>query len=86
MGIVQFGLIFSLGNNATILDEAEVGDFCIIGANAMVSQGMKIPDRSFVVGVPAAIKWEISAQQIARIELGVLAYTKLAQEYNEQGF
>jgi carbonic anhydrase/acetyltransferase-like protein (isoleucine patch superfamily) len=74
-----------IGNNATILDNAEVGDFCIIGANAMVSQGAKIPDRSFVAGVPAEVKGEVSAEQIARIEIGVSIYVKLAGEYKEQG-
>jgi len=75
-----------IGNNATILDNAEVGDFCIISAGAVVSQGMKIPDRSFVAGVPAKVKGEVTAEQIARIETGVDTYVKLAQQYKEQGF
>jgi len=72
-----------IGNNATILDNAEIGDLCIISANTLVSQGMKIPDRSFVAGVPAEIKGEVTAEQIARIEMGVLTYVKLAQEYKK---
>jgi len=74
-----------VGNNATLLDDAEVGDFCIISAHTLVSQGMKIPDRSFVAGVPAEVKGEVTAEQIARIEMGVLIYVKLAREYKEQG-
>jgi carbonic anhydrase/acetyltransferase-like protein (isoleucine patch superfamily) len=41
-----------IGINATILHDVDIGNFCIIGAATMVSQGMTIPDRSFVVGVP----------------------------------
>jgi carbonic anhydrase/acetyltransferase-like protein (isoleucine patch superfamily) len=73
-----------IGNNATILDGAEIGDFCIIGANSLVGEGMKIPDTSFVVGVPAGIKGEISAAQIARIEMGINSYLKLTQKYKGQ--
>jgi carbonic anhydrase/acetyltransferase-like protein (isoleucine patch superfamily) len=73
-----------IGNNATILDGAEIGNFCIIGANSLVGEGMKIPDRSFVVGVPAVIKGEISAAQMARIEIGVNSYLKLTQKYKGQ--
>ncbi len=53
-----------VGNNATVLDDTEVGNFCIIGANSMVRAGQKIPDRSFVVGVPAKVKAEYSAEEI----------------------
>jgi carbonic anhydrase/acetyltransferase-like protein (isoleucine patch superfamily) len=41
-----------IGMNATVLHEVEIGSFCIIGASCLVSEGMKIPDHSFVVGVP----------------------------------
>jgi len=53
-----------VGNNATVLDDTEIGDFCIIGANSMVRAAQKIPDRSFVVGVPAKIKAEFSPDEI----------------------
>jgi carbonic anhydrase/acetyltransferase-like protein (isoleucine patch superfamily) len=53
-----------VGNNATVLDDTEIGNFCIIGANSMVRAAQKIPDRSFVVGVPAKIKAEFSPDEI----------------------
>lgn len=74
-----------VGNNATILDNAEVGDFCIIGANALVSQGMKIPDRSFVAGIPAEVKGQVKAEQLSRIEKGVELYVQLAKKYKAEG-
>lgn len=74
-----------VGNNATILDDAEVGDCCVIGANSLVSQGMKIPSYSFVVGVPARIRGKVTAEHLARIENGVNFYLKLTEEYRSQG-
>ena len=74
-----------IGMNATILHEAEIGDFCIIGAGCLVSQGMRIPDRSFVVGIPAKIKGEISPQQLWWVEKAPQAYAELTEQYKEEG-
>ena len=82
---VKIGNNVLIGNNATILDDVEIGDFCVIGANCMVSRGMKIPDNSFVVGVPAKIRGQITPEQRQRLERGPLAYLKLAPRYKEQG-
>ncbi len=72
-----------IGSKATLLDDAEVGDFCVIAANSMVSQRMKIPDASFVAGVPAKVKGKITTSQAARAEEGVKAYIRLALEYKQ---
>jgi len=74
-----------IGNNATILDDAEIGDYCVIGAGCLVSPGMKIPDRSFVAGVPGKIRGEASPQQLWWVEDGHKAYAKLVKQYKEQG-
>ena len=74
-----------IGMNATVLHDAEIGNFCIIGANCLVSEGMKIPDNSFVVGVPGKIKGQISPQQSFWLKEASQGYAKLAQRYKEQG-
>jgi carbonic anhydrase/acetyltransferase-like protein (isoleucine patch superfamily) len=53
-----------IGMNATILHDAEIGSNCVIGAGCLVSQGMKVPDHSFVVGVPGKIKGRPTEQQL----------------------
>jgi len=75
-----------IGDNATVLTFAEVGSYCIVAAGAMVRQGMKIPDRSFVVGIPAEIKGELSAKQIATIEETWLGVVALVEDYKKDGF
>lgn len=85
-----------VGINATVLDDAEIGDNCIIAANSMVSTGRKIPGNSFVAGVPARIKRGFSSDEIylrmrdrysksKRQEAHQLSYTDLAGKYMEQG-
>ena len=75
-----------IGMNATLLHNAEIGSFCVIGASCLVSQGMKIPDNSFVVGVPAEIQGQVSPQQVLRwLEQAPEGYAKLAKQYKEEG-
>lgn len=45
-----------IGNNVTLLDHAQIGVFCVVAAGAVVLPGSKIPDRSFVSGVPAIVR------------------------------
>jgi len=44
-----------VGMNSCILDGAEIGRGSIVGAGAVVTENMKIPEGSLVVGVPARI-------------------------------
>lgn len=74
-----------IGINATILHDAEIGDFCIIAAGALVGQGAKIPDRSFVAGVPGKVKKEVSQEQLLWTQLGSIAYIELAKQYKKEG-
>ena len=74
-----------VGINATLLDGAEIGDFCIIAANSLVKEGMKILDSSFVAGVPANVKGKTTPAQAAMVERGVEVYVRLASEYRQQG-
>jgi len=74
-----------IGMNATILHDAEIGNFCIIGAGCLVSQGMQIPDKSFVAGVPGEIKGEVTPQQLWWVEQAPKNYDELAKQYKEEG-
>ncbi len=74
-----------IGMNATILHDAEIGNFCIIGASCLVGEGMQIPDRSFVVGVPGKIKGEVSDQQLWWTQKAPKNYDELAKQYKAEG-
>ena len=85
---IKIGNNTLIGNNATVLDNAEIGSFCIIGAACLVSQGMQIPDNSFVVGIPAEIKRQITPEQRQRRSPGPrrnVTYAQLLNLYKEQG-
>lgn len=74
-----------IGMNATVLHDSEIGNYCVIGAGTVVSQGMKIPDRSFVAGVPGRIKGEVTEAQLWWVAEGSPYYQRLAQQYKKEG-
>jgi len=38
---------------ATVLNHARIGRNCLIGANALITEGKEFPDNSLIVGAPA---------------------------------
>ncbi len=72
-----------VGMNAVIMDDAEVGDECIIGALSFIKAGMKIPNRKMVVGNPAVIVKNISDEMIDWKTKGTALYQQLPQDCYE---
>ena len=44
-----------IGMGATVLNRARIGKHCIVGANALVTEGKEFPDFSLIVGAPAKV-------------------------------
>lgn len=74
-----------IGMNATILHESEIGAGCVIGAACLVSQGMSVPDHSFVSGVPGRIRGKATEKQKWWVEKGQPLYHRLAEKYKAEG-
>src|SRR6266446_212457 len=56
-----------VGMGAVILDGAVIGEQSLIGARALVTQGAQIPPGSLVLGAPAKVVRQLTAQE--RFEL-----------------
>jgi len=70
-----------VGMGAILLDHCDVGRDTIVGAKALVTQGMKIPPRSLVLGAPARVVRELSAEEIDRIGRYSENYLKYSAVY-----
>ena len=70
-----------IGMGAIILDEVKIGNNCLIGAGALVPPRTVIPDGSLVIGSPAKIKRELSAEEIENIKKNTEEYVEIAKEY-----
>jgi carbonic anhydrase/acetyltransferase-like protein (isoleucine patch superfamily) len=70
-----------IGIGATVLNRARIGKGCIIGAHALVPEGMEIPDHSMVMGIPGRVKRSLTEEEIAGIQIGVELYIERAAKY-----
>jgi carbonic anhydrase/acetyltransferase-like protein (isoleucine patch superfamily) len=57
-----------VGMGAVILDGAVIGKQSVIGAKALVTQGMKIPPGSLVLGAPAKVVRQLTKKERAKLK------------------
>jgi gamma-carbonic anhydrase len=67
-----------IGIGARILDGARVGGGSLVAAGAVVREGMQIPPRSLLIGVPAVVKRALTEREIELIRRTPPRYAKLA--------
>jgi len=72
-----------VGMGAIILDDVEVGARSIIGANALVTLGTKIPPGSLVLGSPAKIRRALSLDEQNDIARWAWSYVEAAKQFRE---
>ena len=72
-----------IGMGATILDNAEVGEECIIGAHTLIPKGMKIPPRSLVMGTPGKVVRSLTGDEISSLLASAIGYQELGSHYLE---
>ena len=76
---VERGALIGMGSR--VLDGAVVGELALVGAGALVAEGMQIPPRTLAVGVPARVKRELTADEIARLEQSWKHYVDYKDRY-----
>jgi len=70
-----------IGMGSRVLDGSVVGELALVGAGALVPQGMRVPPRTLVVGVPARVKRPLTDDEIARLEQSWKNYVGYKEEY-----
>jgi carbonic anhydrase/acetyltransferase-like protein (isoleucine patch superfamily) len=69
---------------AVVLNGAKIGKGCLIGANALVTEGKEIPDHSMVVGQPAKVIRPVDAALAAELRRAAEVYKKRQRQYRER--
>ncbi|MEH7331920.1 gamma carbonic anhydrase family protein [Neobacillus drentensis] len=72
-----------IGMGSTLLDNVEVGEECIIGANTLLAGGIKIPPRSLVVGSPGKVVRELNEKDLQLLKMSSESYVQKGKEYKE---
>jgi len=70
-----------VGMHSTILNGAHIGEFSIIGANALVTSNTIVPPKSLVLGSPAKVVKQLTDKQIDNIKRNAAAYVALGEAY-----
>ena len=70
-----------IGMSATVLNRAVIGEESLIAAGALVTQGMEIPPRSLVAGVPAKVRRELTEDEVAHLHRNAQTYLRLKEEH-----
>jgi carbonic anhydrase/acetyltransferase-like protein (isoleucine patch superfamily) len=70
-----------IGIQAVVLNGAVIGKDCLVGAGAIVTERKVFPDRSLILGAPAAVKRELSDEDIARSRANTADYARRAGVY-----
>lgn len=72
-----------VGMNAVVMDKAEIGEECIIGALTFVPANFKCDRRKLIVGSPARIIKDVTDEMMAWKTKGTGIYQQLAREAKE---
>ncbi|WP_430591492.1 gamma carbonic anhydrase family protein [Humidisolicoccus flavus] len=65
-----------IGMSATVMNGARIGAGSIIAAGALVTEGVEIPPRSLVAGVPGKVRREVTDEEFAGIRQNAATYTE----------
>lgn len=70
-----------VGIGARVLDGARIGSWSLVAAGTVVREGMVVPPRSLVTGVPGVVKRELTEREIEVIRRTPERYRMLASEH-----
>lgn len=73
-----------IGIRAVVLNGAQIGRNCIVAAGAVVTEGKTFPDGSLILGAPAKVVREVTAEQILGMQAGAAHYVENARRFRMQ--
>ena len=72
-----------IGMGAVLLNRVRIGTGSVVAAGAVIPEGMVVPPRSLVMGVPGRIVRPVDGELTQRIAATWARYVELAREHRE---
>ncbi len=72
-----------IGIGAVVLNGAVIGKGCLVGAGALVTEGKVFPDGSMILGSPAKVVRELTAEQMAGLRMSAQHYIDNATRFRK---
>jgi carbonic anhydrase/acetyltransferase-like protein (isoleucine patch superfamily) len=73
-----------IGIGAIVLNGAKVGKGAVVAAGALVPEGMEVPPNTLVMGAPAKVRREVTAEEQERFSKNCDSYVNLTAIYKEE--
>ena len=73
-----------IGMGATILNDAQVGEESIVAAGTLVPEGMVVPPRSLVMGVPGKVRRAVTEEEREGLRRSANNYYEYKEIYLEE--
>jgi carbonic anhydrase/acetyltransferase-like protein (isoleucine patch superfamily) len=70
-----------IGIGAIILNRAQIGAQCLVGAGTLIPEGKIFPPRSLIVGTPGKVVRELNDEEVARLRTVAEHYVQQWQRY-----
>ena len=72
-----------IGIGAIVLNGARIGRHCLVGAGSLVTEGKEFPDGSMIIGSPAKVVRQLTAEQIEGLRRSAQHYRENAQRFRK---
>jgi len=73
-----------IGIGATILSHAVIGEFCIVGAGALITERKTFADRSLIIGAPARVARRVTDEEVEMLKASAAHYAELGRRYRRE--
>ena len=73
-----------IGIKSVVLNNVKIGRSCLVGANALITEGKEFPDRSLIIGAPAKAVRTLTDEEVARLAENAEHYVRKIATYREQ--
>ena len=73
-----------IGIGATILSHAKLGRYCLVGANALITERKEFPDRALIIGAPAKHVRDVTDEEVEMLKESAAHYAELGRRYRTE--
>ena len=73
-----------IGIGSVVLNHAIIGQNCIVGANSLITERKEFPDGTLILGAPAKVARDLTADEIAALPTYSQRYMERARLYRDQ--
>jgi len=73
-----------IGTRSIVLDGVKIGDWVIIAAGTLLTEGTDVPSKSLVMGAPGKVVKELEDRHLTMISAGNEGYVYLGRTYRDE--